>query len=100
VPPPFIWPSYLGEKGRALGKTYGIKARCYLKHLWGTHWEHREHIGNPGNILRTHWELEGNMLGTKEKGKKIPPPTQNLKRKKSRHFECMLSLPIVCIEFP
>jgi hypothetical protein len=45
------------------------------------------------------------MLGTKERRKKIlspPPPatpTQNLKEKKSRHFECMLSLPIGYIKF-
>jgi hypothetical protein len=43
------------------------------------------------------------MLGIKEKRKKSfphPPaaPTQNLKEKKSRHFECM-SLPIGCIKF-
>jgi hypothetical protein len=34
--------------------------------------------------------------------KKLPPPaphTQNLKEKKSRHFECMLSLPIGCMKF-
>jgi hypothetical protein len=30
-----LWPTYIGEKGRTLGKTYGIKVRCY----WG-------HIGN------------------------------------------------------
>jgi hypothetical protein len=24
-----LWPSYIGEKGRTLGKTYRIKARCY-----------------------------------------------------------------------
>jgi hypothetical protein len=47
-----------------------------------------------------HWELERNILGTKGKMKKILPlppfsPTQNLKgKKKSRHFEFMLSLPI------
>jgi len=29
-------PIYIGEKGRTLGKTYGIQVRCY----W-------EHIGNP-----------------------------------------------------
>ncbi len=59
---------YIGEKGRTLGKTYGIKARCYWEHPWGTH-----------------WELEGNMLGTKEKLKKPSPhtPTQNF-------LECML----------
>jgi hypothetical protein len=58
-------PTYMGEKGRTLGKTYGIKVRCYWEHLWGTqHWEPREHIGN---LVRTHWKLEGNILGTKEK---------------------------------
>jgi len=56
--------------------------RCYWEHPWGTN-----------------WELKGNMLGTKEKRKNPSPtplaaPTQNLKEKKSRHFECMLSLPI------
>jgi hypothetical protein len=45
-----LWPIYIGEKGRTLGKTYGIKVRCYWEHPWGTH-------GKP----------EGNMLGTKEK---------------------------------
>jgi hypothetical protein len=44
-------------------------------------------LGTPlGNILGTHWELEGNMLGTKEKRKKSSP--KNLK-KKIRHFEGM-----------
>jgi hypothetical protein len=43
-------------------------------------------------------------LGNKGKMKKIlsPPPTtttQNLKKIKSRHFECMLSLPIGCMKF-
>jgi hypothetical protein len=59
-----LWEKHMGLKRGAIGNTFG------------------EHIGNPWNILRTHWELEGNMLGTKEKGKKIPPRTQNLKRKK------------------
>jgi hypothetical protein len=48
-----LWPTYIGEKGRTLGKTYGIKARCYWEHPWETHWELRE--------------LEWNMFGTKEK---------------------------------
>jgi hypothetical protein len=40
------------------------------------------------------------MLGTKENEKKsFPPPTQNLNEKKSRHFECMLSLPTDCTKF-
>jgi hypothetical protein len=53
--------SYIGEKGRTLGKTYGIKTRCYWKHPWGTHWEPREHSGN--------------LMGTKEKEKSRPHPT-------------------------
>jgi hypothetical protein len=53
----FNWPNYMGEKGRTLGKTYGNKVRCYWEPLG-------EHIKN---LMRTHWELEGNILGTKEK---------------------------------
>jgi len=50
----------LGLKRDAIGNIYG------------------EHIGNTRNILRTHWELEGNMLETKEKnqgtlGASLPP---------------------------
>jgi hypothetical protein len=45
--------------------------------------------------MGTHWEQREN--------EKIPPlprtPTQNLKEKKSRHFDCMLSLPIGCMKF-
>jgi hypothetical protein len=32
--------------------------------------------------METHWELEGNMLGTKEKWKTTPPPPPKFKRKK------------------
>jgi hypothetical protein len=57
--------------------------------------------------MGTHWELEGNMLGTKENEKKKSPhqphhplsSKKNLKEKKSRHFECMLRPPIGCIKF-
>jgi hypothetical protein len=35
-----LWPSYISEKGRTLGKTYGIKVRWYREHRWGTQWEH------------------------------------------------------------
>jgi len=62
-----LWPIYIGEKGRTLGKTYGIKVRCYWEHPRGTHWKPREHIGN---LMRIHWELEENMLEMKEKRKK------------------------------
>jgi hypothetical protein len=50
-------PTYTGEKGRTLGKTYGIKARCYWEHPWGTHWEPREPIGN---LNGTCWEQRKN----------------------------------------
>jgi hypothetical protein len=78
-----LWPTYIGERrGGLWAKHMGLKWGA-IGNTFG------EHIGNLGNILKTHWELEGNMLGTKEKGKKLSPPTQNLKIKKSRHFECM-----------
>jgi hypothetical protein len=49
-------------------------------------------------------ELKRNILEQRKKEKNPSPtppttPTQNLKEKKSRHFECMLSLPIGCIKF-
>jgi hypothetical protein len=43
-----LWAKHMGFKGRAIGNIF------------------EEHIGNVGNIMKTHWELEGNMLGTKE----------------------------------
>jgi hypothetical protein len=46
-----------------------------------------EHVEN---VMGTHWEQN-------KKEKKSPTP--RLKRKKSRHFECMLSLPIGCMKF-
>jgi hypothetical protein len=39
-----LWPRYISEKGRTLGKTYGIKVRWYWEHPWGI----GEHVGNPG----------------------------------------------------
>jgi len=41
-----LWCTYIGEKGRTLGKTYEIEARCYWEHPWGTHWKHWEPIGH------------------------------------------------------
>jgi hypothetical protein len=49
-----FWPTYMGEKGRTLGKTYGIKLRCYWKNPWGTHWE------PDGNLKGTCWEQRQN----------------------------------------
>jgi len=58
-----------------LGKTYGIKQGAIGNTLG-------EHIGN----------LMGELKGTCwNKGK--------MEKKKSRHFECMLSLPIGCMKF-
>ncbi len=58
-----FWPTYIGEKDWILGKTYGIIMTCYLEHLWGTHWELREHIGNlmgtNGNLKKTYKEHVG-----------------------------------------
>jgi hypothetical protein len=59
-----LWPTYIGEKGRTLGKIYGIKVRCYWEHPWGTYQEPTEHFWN---LMGTHWEHDGNMLGTKGK---------------------------------
>jgi hypothetical protein len=43
-------PTYMGEKGRTLGKTQGIKARYYREHPWETHRKLNEHIGNKGKM--------------------------------------------------
>ncbi len=66
----------LGEKGRTLGKTYGIKARCYWEHPWGTI-----------------WELDGNMLGTV--GKKMRKILLQ-KKKISNFFIPIPELSLVC----
>jgi hypothetical protein len=44
---------------------------------------------NIGNLMGTHWELERNMLGIKEKRKRSSPTPSppKLERKKSKHFE-------------
>jgi hypothetical protein len=44
-----LWAKHMGFKGDAIGNTFE---------------EPREHIEN---LMGTHWELEGNMLGTKGK---------------------------------
>jgi hypothetical protein len=56
-----------------LGKTYGIKARHYWEHPWGTQWELKEYIGSRMGIR---WEQRKNE-------KNLPPYSQKkLKRKK------------------
>jgi hypothetical protein len=45
--------------------------------------------------MGTHWKLEGNMLRRNEKGKQFSQPSpcpNNLKGKKSRHFDCTREL--------
>jgi len=66
-----LWLTSMGEKGRTLGITYGIKARCYWEHPWRTYWEPD---GNPLGTWREHVGNKGKM------------------RKKSTHSEVMLSL--------
>jgi hypothetical protein len=73
VPPPLAH-LYRWKVEDFVGKTYGIKMRCYWEQPWGTHWE-------------PHGNLNGNMLGTKAKWKKSSPPppapSPNLKRKEN-----------------
>jgi len=44
--------------------------------------------------MGTHWELEGNIVGThwehRKNEKKNPPPQPNFKKKESKCLECML----------
>jgi hypothetical protein len=61
-----LWPTYIGEKGRTLGKTYGIKVRCYWEHPWGAH-----------------WKPDGNTLGPR-RDTCWEHPTQNPKEKKNK----------------
>ncbi len=70
--PPLL-PTYIGEKGRTLGKTYMGLKRGAIGNTLG------EHIRN---LMGTHWELEGNILGAKENEKNPHPPIQNLKENK------------------
>ncbi len=62
-----IWPTYIGENGRTLGKTYGIQGRCYWEHPWWTHWEPD---GNPLGTWREHGGNKGFF------NKNPPPPLQ------------------------
>jgi hypothetical protein len=43
---PRLWTTYIGERRTTFAKTYGIKVRCFAKHVG-------EHIANLGNILGT-----------------------------------------------
>ncbi len=52
------------RRGELQAKHMGLNQGAIGNTPWGTHWELREHTEN---LIRTHWELEGSMLGTKEK---------------------------------
>jgi hypothetical protein len=85
--PPFefdLFSLYPGQLN--FGQTVWDKTQVLLGTSWGTH-------------LRTWWEHAENALGTRERYKKIIPPTPPRKGKNSVHHECMLSLPIDCTEF-
>jgi hypothetical protein len=70
-----------------------------MEGLWAKHMRlKRGAIGNTlgepiGNLKGTWWEQRIFLI------KLLPPLNQKHKRKKSRHFECMLSLPIGCMKF-
>jgi hypothetical protein len=71
-----------------LGKTYGIKARCYEERPWGTDWELKEHIVN---LMGTCLELEGNIQGTRWEQRKNEQNEGTL--------SACFSLPIDCMYF-
>jgi hypothetical protein len=64
-------PTYIGEKGRTWAKHMGSK-RGNIGNALGEHIGNalEEHIGNLGKKWKICCELEGNILGTKEKWKK------------------------------
>ncbi len=72
-----LWPNYIGEKGRTLGKTYRTKVKCYWEHPWETHWELIE------NLKGTYWEQRKN----EKKSSSPRPQIQNLKGKKIKALQ-------------
>jgi len=74
VPSP--WPDYKAEKGRILGKAYGIKVWFYWEHI-------EEHIGN--------------LMGTENSKKN--PSAGGPKENKLGPCLSMLSLLLGCIKF-
>jgi len=79
-----LWPTYIGEKGRTLGKTYGIKVRCYWEHI--------------GNLMGT-WKEH---VGTKEKWKNpLPdgPPFKKLYNNKIKALSACWAFPLTAWNF-
>jgi hypothetical protein len=57
-------------------------------------------VGNTLGTYGTYWEPDRNPLGQRKNEKNPPTPHPKLNRKKSRHFEFMLTLlPIGCMKF-
>jgi hypothetical protein len=59
---PPIWLTYVDEKGRILGKGYGIKWSA----IGDTFEEHIENLGNIVRSLLRIWATYENMMGTQE----------------------------------
>jgi len=78
----FPRPTYIGEKGKNLGETHGIKMCCYWEHIG-------KRIRNLGNPLGTLWEPQKNF--------KCHPPPPPLKGKKLGLPLSMLSVLIGCM---
>jgi len=62
-----------------LGQSIWHKVRCYWEHV-------EEHIVNLGSMLRTHWELDENTLGTRKSKISTTLPLTVHKRKKLDHM--------------
>jgi hypothetical protein len=69
-----LWPTYIGEKGRTLGKTKRVTIGNTLgEHTGSLKGTYKEHVGNKGKMKKI-----------------LPQRHPTLKRKKSRHLECMM----------
>jgi hypothetical protein len=84
-------PSYIGEKARILGNTYGFEIWCYWEHPWGTHWELGEQLGN---MIR---HTSATPKRKKKKKKSLPPPPKIQIKKLGPLGGCCL--PIGCMQF-
>jgi len=91
---------YIGvHSSLPLAQLYRLKEDNSCRTIW---YKSEVLLGTPlGNTMRTWWEHVGNK-GIWKKSSPTPPPQNpnpKLKGKKTRHFECMLSLPIGYMNF-
>jgi hypothetical protein len=87
-----LWPIHRGERKTTFAKTYGVKKRWSWERVEKYSKEHGEQIGN---MMRTHWEPDGNTLRMRENEKKLTPtPYPNPKGIKSGHLEPTQSSPL------